>query len=110
MQEQALALTVVVGVQTADRVQDHFSAAQPWYLDTRRLQVRRGHVQAPGALLHRHQFRAAHLIDHHLQVQLRIANRLQAGRWRWQLGAKQRATAQHQQRTGRQHPRAGHGR
>ncbi|MNJ57003.1 hypothetical protein D3C77_525740 [compost metagenome] len=74
MQEQALALAVVVAVQTVYGVQRHFTISQPRHLHTRCLQVRRGHEQAPGALLHRYQFRAAHLVDHQFQVQLGIAD------------------------------------
>ncbi|MNS97902.1 hypothetical protein D3C72_1322510 [compost metagenome] len=88
LQDQPLALAVVVAVQTGNAVQCHFGAILARQLEAGRLQVGTGHVQAPGALLYRHQLRAAHLVDHQFEKQRRIGDHFQ-GRRRWRQFASQ---------------------
>ncbi|RMP05621.1 hypothetical protein ALQ29_05592 [Pseudomonas marginalis pv. marginalis] len=87
IQQQALAMAVVLAVQAGDLVQRHTPTRFTGQLHAHILQRTGRHVELPGPLIDRNNKAGVHLVDHQLQKQLCIGDSLHTARGRWQVAS-----------------------
>ncbi|MNQ78096.1 hypothetical protein D3C85_929980 [compost metagenome] len=85
VQQQTLAVAVVLAVQARQAVEADFGADVCWQFHTGIAQCTGREEKLPVALLDRHDSSGVHLVDHQLQKQLRIGHSLHAAGRRRQV-------------------------